>query len=175
VPQNHLDRTSVEALYAREERALYNVVHRLVWTREDAFEIVQEAFVRLWQARDRVDGERARPYVYRIALNLARSHLRWQRVRALTKWSSPDAASGPSPEVSLEVEQALQRLRRALDDLPTRLRQVIILCELSNLSQREVAEVLAIPVGTVGSRRHTAMVRLRAALEDGEGEGRHAS
>jgi RNA polymerase sigma-70 factor (ECF subfamily) len=65
------DRAALEALYVRLERPLYNVVHRRLWNAEDSMDVVQEAFVRLWNARDRILPETAEAFAWRTVLNLA--------------------------------------------------------------------------------------------------------
>ena len=66
----------LERLYARLERPLYNVAFRWVWKAEDAQEIVQEAFLRVWRMRQRVDVETVDALIYKIAINLASSRRR---------------------------------------------------------------------------------------------------
>jgi hypothetical protein len=63
----------LEALYERLEKPVYNVVYRWVWNPEEARDIVQDTFVRLWRMRQRVEMATVEPLVYKIALNLARS------------------------------------------------------------------------------------------------------
>ena len=165
----------LEQLYTRLERPLYNVVYRWVWDPDEAQEIVQEAFVRLWRMRGRVKMKTVRPLVYKIALNLASSR---KRARKLWRWVSLDALSSmPSPgmsaEESLSVERRQARFREAMDSLPEELRRVVMLCEFSELSYGEIAGLLSIPEGTVGSRRNRALRTLRAMLsEGGDGDAR---
>ena len=161
-----LDEAALVDLYERLERPLYNVVYRYVWTREDAREIVQEAFMRLWRMRRRVRAGSADPLLYRIALNLAVN--RWRR-RRLWRWASLEALrERASPEPGAEelaaTAQERRRMRRALESLPDGLRRVVVLCELAGLSYEQVAQALGIPAGTVGSRRHRAMELLRRKL-----------
>jgi RNA polymerase sigma-70 factor (ECF subfamily) len=162
-----LDRQSFERLYGRLERPLYNVVYRWVWNAADAREIVQEAFVRLWDMRARVRPDTAERLVWRIALNLAASR---RRSRKLWGWLGLEKAeahrSGPDASQSLADHERERAIRAAVEALPQKLREVVMLCELSSMSYAEVAETLSIPVGTVGSRRNAALERLRSALED---------
>lgn len=161
--QNALDEAALERLYVELERPMVNVVYRWVWDAHEAQDLVQEAFMRLWRMRARVDLDRVVPLVYRIALNLAANV---RRRRRLWRWLALDAAperitSGPASHDVLERRERDAALRRAVDALPERLRQVVMLSELGELSYREVAEVLGIPVGTVASRRHAALAKLR--------------
>ncbi|HET6585878.1 MAG TPA: sigma-70 family RNA polymerase sigma factor [Nannocystaceae bacterium] len=165
-----LDADALERLFVAHERALFNVVYRWTWDREDAAEIVQEAFGRLWDMRERVDTARARPLVYRIALNLAASRRRWRRLRSFVGWEAErpgDRADAAAvPEDDLLARERDRAIATALDRLPDALRRTLVLCELSDLSYEEVALVLNTRPGTVGSRRHAALARLRPLLTE---------
>ncbi len=166
-----LDEPALAALYTRLEKRVYNVVYRWVWQRDDAAEIVQEAFLRLWNMRARVDVSTVEPLVYKIALNLAsnrrRSKKLWQLV-SLEGLGGRERDDGA--DVAAHVEHGVQSedVRRAIDALPERLRRVVVLTELSELSYREVAAILDVPEGTVGSRRNKALSLLRAQLDKSE-------
>jgi len=160
----------LERLHARLERPLYNVAYRWTWNPDDASDLVQEAFVRLWRMRKRVDPERVEPLVYRILLNLAASR---RRTRRVWRWVSLGAlrgaaASGPGAEERLAAAARHAEVRRAVEQLPEELRSVVVLCECTDLTYDGVAEILGIPVGTVGSRRHRALRLLRERLDSAE-------
>lgn len=168
----------LELLYARLEKPLYNVVYRWVWKPEEAQDIVQEAFLRLWRMGDGVDMETVEPLVYRIALNLASSSARSKKI---WRWVTLDAvretiSKGRPAEEEMAAEEELARMRAAVEALPEELRKVVMLCEFSGLSYRKIAEVLSIPEGTVGSRRNRALKRLKLMLssagEDNVGRAR---
>ena len=149
--------------------ALYNVVYRLVWNREDATELVQETFVKLWNKRRRIRGDTVEALAYRIALNLARSLLRRRNVRRRLGFGAEaevDEVIVPrasSEDRALEAERALE-VREAVAGLPTELRDVLLLTELSDLRYDQIAETLGIAEGTVGSRRNRALRRLRRTV-----------
>jgi len=162
----------LEALYLRLERRLFNVVYRWVWDREEARDLVQETFLRVWRIRERVNRTTVEALVYRIAVNLAANR---RRSRKLWRWVSlaairrqPATESGTAER--LERREDRRAVRRAIDALPDRLRKVILMCEYSELSYAEIAVALGIPVGTVGSRRNSALKRLRKTLESREGD-----
>lgn len=157
-----LDQALIERLYGRLERPLFNIALRWTWNEAEAHELVQDAFLRLWSARWRVREETVEPYVYRTLLNLCQKHARrrdiWDRVARLL----PALETAPSPASSVDDE----RLREAIAALPGAQRNVLLLCEFSDLKQREIAEILGIPPGTVASRRNLALERLKEALGD---------
>lgn len=158
----------LEQLYARLEKPLCNLVYRWLWSMDESQGVVQDAFVRLWRMRARVDKQTVEPLIYKIALNLAASRRRSKRV---WRWVSFDTIRAPSSadepaDDAISSRQELGRLRRAVERLPDDLRRVIMLCEYSELSYDEIAGIMSIPAGTVGSRRHRAIQRLRETLSE---------
>jgi RNA polymerase sigma-70 factor, ECF subfamily len=161
-----LDEAALERLFVKLEKPMFNVVYRRLWNASDAEEVVQEAFLRVWRARDGVALATVEPLLYRTALNLASNRRRSAR---LWRWLGLDDASdaGDAADTS---EEALARARRrarvraAVDALPERLREVVLLTEYAELSYGEIAATLGIPAGTVGSRRNAALAHLAEAL-----------
>lgn len=164
-----MDRAALEALYRAEEGPLYNVVYRWIWRREEAMEIVQEAFTRLWRMRDRIRPETARALLYRVALNLAASRRRWAKAKRFVglEGAANQETGAPDAEDRLMATERSQAIRAAVEALPEKLRRVIMLCELGEMSYAEVAHTLQIPEGTVASRRNAALAKLRATLGEG--------
>ena len=162
-----LDEPQLEALYARLEKPLYNVLFRWVWSREQARDLVQETFLRLWKVRRRVAADTVEPLVYRIGINLAKSKLRRKRV---LRWVPLEPLAGlfadpRSAEPGSDRDEQVDRLRAAVLALPDDLRNVTLLCEFTGMTYRQIGEALSIPEGTVGSRRNRALRRLRKQLE----------
>jgi RNA polymerase sigma-70 factor (ECF subfamily) len=155
------------ALYGRLEKPVYNVLYRWVWSREEARDLLQETFLRLWKMRRKVVLETVEPLVYRIALNLARSRLRRRRILGWVPLERVAGllSDGSSLERDLERSEAESRLRAAVLELPEELRQVILLCEFTGMTYEQIGEALSIPAGTVGSRRNRALKHLKVQLE----------
>jgi RNA polymerase sigma-70 factor (ECF subfamily) len=156
----------LEELHARLERPLYNPAFRWTWNRDDASDLVQEAFVRLWKMRRRVDLRRAEPLLYRILLNLVASR---GRSRRIWRWVSlgvlgETAISERGPEQQLVEETRAAEVRDAVEALPEELRKVVLLCECTELTYDQVAGILGISAGTVGSRRNRALRQMRERL-----------
>ncbi len=162
-PAARLDQAALERLYSRLERPIYNVVHRSLWSVQDSQDVVHEAFVRLWDMRDRVDMDTVEPLVWKIALNLASKRRRWLRVRRFFGLEGA-ASRGERVDDTLSAHADRARVRAAVEGLPDDLRDVVMLTAFSELSYDEVAQLLGIASGTVGSRRNKALRLLRAEL-----------
>ncbi len=135
---------------------------------EEAEDAAQEAFVRLWEHRDRWEGGSARALVFRIGRNAAMDLRRRTEVRRrwkLLRRNDP-TLSPPTPEEELDGSEFLRRFRAALEDLPPRRREVFELIRLRGLSHSEAAQVLEISYQTVANHLRLAMQELRNLLPD---------
>ena len=160
-------RGEVEAygeLVRRHMRRAFSIAYRIVRHREDAEDVVQDAFVRALERLDTLKrGRPFHPWFYRIVVNRALSCWRSRAVRAAE--AVPEEAVGDStPEGDAERSELRRRLAEALDALPESERIVVQLSELEGLTSAEIAEILGEPAGTVRYRLHQARRRLRAAL-----------
>lgn len=160
-----LRQDALYASYQRLERPLYNVVYRQLWQAEDCQDVIHDAYVRVWEKRDKVDEITLDALVWTTALNLARNRLRWRKLRRHEPLDDTLSAATVTEDFL-----ATRRLYQALRQLPSVSREVLLLAEFSGLRGAEIAGVLGIPVGTVASRKHHAMERLKILL----GENFHA-
>lgn len=134
----------------------------------DAADAAQEAFFKALTAWDQFDGK-AQPttWLHRILVNCIRDRFRRDAVRpktTLDEWALVAAESRP-PD-SPNQDDRLARLRRAIDDLPEKLRSAFVATMLDGYSYQQTAELLSLPVGTVASRVHAARRRLRAIVQE---------
>jgi RNA polymerase sigma-70 factor (ECF subfamily) len=156
-------------------RRAYYAALGLIGSPEDAMDLSQEAFVRAFQARHRLDPERPfYAWLYQILRRLCFNFVRDRRtrsqgIRAASKWLVVQASArneGGNPEQALARSEARRRVTKALESLADRDREILVLKEFEGLRYREIAELLGIPIGTVMSRLYAARRRLAAALED---------
>lgn len=156
------------ACYQRLEKPLFNVLYRMLWHRQDCQDLLQEAFVQVWQQRQQLRLEGLDAYIYTTALNLARQKLRWRLhwlFDSLEPWLE-SLYSEQDPEVQTQNEQQQRLLRQALARLTDKDREVLLLTEYSELTLAETATVLKIAAGTVASRRHRALQQLQHFLRE---------
>lgn len=164
-----------EALYDRYKDYVYRIAFFLSRNSGDAEEIVQDTFIDLLRVlpRYRLQGPaRFETYLYRLAVNRCRVHLR-RRPPPSVDWDevTDRLEALPSPRIDdnpenafLGREQALL-LWRAVNRLPDIQRMVVVLRYQGDLSYEEIAQVLGVPVGTVKSRLHQAHQALRGWLK----------
>ena len=167
------DDGAFEALVLRYQARIVNYASAMVHDAGAAEDVAQETFVRAWRGLGRFRGESAfKTWLYRIATNVARTHLdrrgRQSRIgdRSLDDESEPlQAADVPSPapdaETSLVRREAIDR---ALAELPDELRVALVLRDVEGLDYKEIAGVTGAPIGTVESRIFRARRRLRTLL-----------
>jgi RNA polymerase sigma-70 factor (ECF subfamily) len=163
------------SLVERYMRRAHRVAMGLVGSSEDAMDLSQEAFVRAFRARESLDPERPfYPWYHQILRRLCFNFLRDRRSRrdkldGMTPWLVADAshrAASSDPAAETRRGELRSRLATAIETLPDAEREVFVLREFEDLRYREIADVLAIPQGTVMSRLYNARRRLAAHLED---------
>jgi RNA polymerase sigma-70 factor (ECF subfamily) len=166
------DEAALGALMERWELPLKSVIGRLVLNASEAEELAQETFVRVWQQREKFRGGAAfRPWVFAIAVNLARNRLRWWRRRpgvSLDEWSETAGDGRKEKGDGLEKLEAAERaaaVRDAIAALPGELREAIVLFEYEQMSQAEIAEAVGATPKAVETRIYRAREKLRAALK----------
>ncbi len=155
-----ISRVRFEQLYRECERPFFNIALRWTWNRTDALEIVQETFLRVWTRRLGVSEARAAAYAHRCLLNLC--HDRARRTCGLNEALDHEPRDPDSK--TADEELFLHEIRTALEQLPRIQRDVILLTEFGGLKHREIAKILNIAPGTVGSRRNAAIEQLRRKL-----------
>ena len=143
------------------------LAYGLLGNRSDAMDASQEAFVRAWRAIGRFDGRSAFYTWYSTILrNICISQLRKRLRRGSTESveSLPLPAGDPDPSLLVERSERTERIWRAVTALPTKYREVIVMKHFQEMSYRDMAELLGVPVGTVTSRLHAARQALKESL-----------
>jgi RNA polymerase sigma-70 factor (ECF subfamily) len=158
-------------LMERWELPVKRLLARLLQNAAESEELAQDAFVRVWQQRAKFrPGAEFRPWVFSIAVNLARHRLRWWRRRpvvSLEAWSEGGhdvAGDGLAAGAALERSERTEAVRRAVAELPGDLREALVLAEYEQLSHAEIAAATGGTAKAVESRLYRARALLRKSL-----------
>ncbi len=166
---------ALRLLIDRYRPALFGFLVRFLGDRAAAEDVFQEAFLQVHLSAGSFDAERRlKPWLFTIAANKGRDWMRKQRRQAALELSAPvssgdgstemvDLLEGPAlaPEVGLDDSELSSQVRRAVDDLPDHLREILLLAYFQRFNYNQIAEVLEIPLGTVKSRLHSAVAAFK--------------
>ena len=173
------EETSLHAVEERErfEQALlphldaaFNLARWLTHDDHDAEDLVQVAYLRALKSFGGFHGVNSRAWLLTIVRNACYTWLQQKRARGTASAFDEEIHGAGSdaidPEKLLLSEDQKQSVRRAVEELPLELREVVVLRELEGLSYKEIATIAEIPLGTVMSRLSRARERLRQSLGD---------
>lgn len=170
------DTAALGALFDRYGPAVHGFVRRLVPGEllDEVDDLVQTTFETIVRSSRRDRDGSARAWLFGIAHNVVRHHLRSvrrrQRMTARLELEPPGISASPHQEVS--VRHDLARLGAALASLPYGRRSAFVLCYLEGLTGAEAAQVLNVREGTIWKRLHQAREQLRRLLDDGDADDR---
>ena len=168
-----------DLLVQRHHQRIVRLAVRVLGQRDVALDVAQEVFVKAWRALPKFEGNsRFSTWLTRIAINQCRNEL---RKRGTVKHTQPVSlnepaagsdrtrdqlvpAGSPEPRALLEGQETQRALRDAMCALTPEAREVLVLKEVEALSYEGIAEILALPVGTVRSRLHRARAELRERI-----------
>lgn len=171
-----------DELVVRYASRLFQLAYGLLGNRQDAEEVVQDAFVRIYKFLDTFRGDASfSTWIYRIAINLSRNKYHWNRRRGIElnislsqqsanaeneqkgDWDLSDTSL--SPDKLVQEEETERSIMNAVDKLPGKLKEAIMLRHVGNLCYEEIAQLLDCRIGTVKSRIARAREILRKVLK----------
>jgi len=165
------DTKALEELYQRHREPAYGIAYRLVGSREDALDVVQESFIHVLRGIQTFRGQSSfRTWLYRIVTHAALDYRRWRSLRATESLDSEralepvDASSQRSPQDTAAERDLAAAIDKALANVSEKNRAALVLFAIEGMSYKEIADVLSISVGTVMSRIFNARQRLRELL-----------
>lgn len=172
------DHEAFRDLVERHKLSVLNLCLRFTGNKEDAEDLAQEAFIRVFQAAPNYEVKAAfTTWLYRITVNLCLNHQRRKKVLHFfsldqsknsqhhAQYRVPDFAAQERPDTDYEQKQVQQFVQQAIQSLPENQRTVLILHRYHDLSYKEIAEVLDTTVSAVESRLHRAKENLKKKLK----------
>ena len=167
---------ALNELMERHAEKLFHYLVRSLQCEEDAADLAQETFVKVYQSRTRFDpSQKFSTWLYAIASNLVRDRYRWRSRHPQISLDAQSDATGksfrdslagndPSPNESVQVEERAEAVRRAVAALPEELRQSLILAEYEERSHAAIGQILGCSAKAVETRIYRARQQLRASL-----------
>ncbi|HEX8422133.1 MAG TPA: sigma-70 family RNA polymerase sigma factor [Pyrinomonadaceae bacterium] len=169
------DESALAALYDRYSSILLGLLLRILHSRSEAEDVLQEVFIQIWQRAANFDEARGRGFTWMVTLARSRAI---DRLRSLqSRQRADDSALRDAPEAvgdaSDDVYHAEQReiVRGALAEIPEEQRRALLLAYFEGLTQSEIATRLGQPLGTVKTRMRSGMSKLRELLGERMGRG----
>jgi RNA polymerase sigma factor (sigma-70 family) len=173
------DERAYRTLLQKYERAVFSICLRMVRNRDEASDLSQESFIKVFNSLDRYNPEFAfSSWLFKITSNLCIDYLRKRRIATFAMDDPIDGdkgeiqrqyvAPGPTPEETYIRGEKVRRLEEAIAALPEHYRIMLVLRHQEDLSYEEIADTLAIPLGTVKARIHRAREMLKGLLDDTE-------
>lgn len=167
------DQMALEALYDRYERMVFSFAMRCVGNASLAEEVVQDVFTRIWQSAERYDGQKAKisTWLLTITRRIAIDHYRKFKRSVSAVQSDVDdrlqqvEETDPGPPERFEAREMKDLVRNALHHLPNDQREAIERMYYQGQTQKEIAEAIRVPLGTVKGRIRLGLARLREQID----------
>lgn len=165
------DEAAWNELVNRHTRRVFGMAYRFAGRADEAEDLTQEVFVRVFQSLDRYRSNEGAfgAWLMTVARNHAIDHYRKRREERQRRTEDPElleriGSGEESPLLTLERAERVQMVQKGIRALPVDLREPLILCDLQGLPYEEVAKTLNIPLGTVKSRINRARLELAKRL-----------
>lgn len=160
------DQPVFNTLFTDHAQTIRNHIYYKCGDPDQAEDIMQEAFIKLWNNCKKILFEKAKAFLYKVATNLFYNQVAHQKVR-LEYASLPHRNKNiESPDFILEEKEFMDKLQKAIGDLPEGQREVFLLNRIDKKTYREIAEMLNISVKAVEKRMHQALKELRKLVKN---------
>ena len=164
------DEAALAALYDRYRLILFGLIQRILHSRAEAEDVLQEVFLQAWQKASSFDETRGRPFTWLVTLARSRAIDRLRSLGARDRLAAASAREA-AEEVADAADDAIlseqsEIVRDALKELPEEQRQVLLLAYFEGFTQSEIAGRINAPLGTIKTRMRSGMIKLRELLGD---------
>lgn len=164
------DEAALASLYDRYRLILFGLLVRILGSREEAEDILQEVFIQVWRRAADFDEQRGKPFTWLVTLARSRAIDRLRQLSARERLATANAREAPAEasDAAADAYRSEQKeiVSGALAQLPQDQRQTLLLAYFEGLTQSEIAQQLGAPLGTVKTRMRTGMIKLRELLGD---------
>jgi len=170
------DMSAFEALFRQYEKLVFRTAYLITGSRDAAEDALQEVFISVWKSRHTYDPDKGKltTWLHRITVNQCSGKKKAKTPTPVSLDEKgidlPETGRGSRPEDVLINKQEYERLLWAMDALDNKHRSILVLRYFNDLSYREIAEALQIPLGTVKSRLNQSLRYLKEQMKTGEAE-----
>lgn len=162
------DQSAFAELMKTYSTPIYSYLYRCGVPRAERDDLFQEIFCKVHRAAPTFDANRPlRPWLFTITINTVRNHFKRERREKVVQfptYTEIEVDAREDQHASLEAREVARWLEDQLDQLPEPQRQILLLCRVEQLPQKEVAEILDLPVNTVKTHLHRARLHIARAL-----------
>ncbi|MEI6865625.1 sigma-70 family RNA polymerase sigma factor [Flavicella sp.] len=153
-----------EELYSNHSKSLYNFIYYKCGNQDEAEDLVQEAFIKLWKNCAKIIFVKTKSFLYTVANNLFLNEVAHKKV--VLKYNQRPTAgfTNEDPEFVLEEKEFMTKLQNAISDLTSRQREVFLMSRIDKKSYKEISELLGISVKAVEKRMHGALLTMREKI-----------
>jgi len=155
------EENTYKLIFEAHSKSLFNFIYYKCGDIEQAEDVVQEAFIKLWNNCSNVIYEKAKSFLYTVARNLFLNEVAHKKIVLQHKLASAPDRTDETPEFLLEEQEFMIRLKKVIADLPEKQREVFLLSRIDKKKYSEISEMLNISVKAVEKRMSQALVTLR--------------
>jgi RNA polymerase sigma-70 factor, ECF subfamily len=159
------NRAAFQEFYHQHQNALYSFLRSKGVDSDDADDLIQQAFLIIWEKRDAIDPSRSlRSFLFTTAYNRMLNHFR-DKKEGEPEFAYKLESGGQNPHEKAETTEAMKKIQETLEQMPEKRRGVFELCYLQGLSYKEAAEAMEVSPKTIENHMAIALKELREALK----------
>lgn len=165
-PKSVCDQPVFNNLFADHAQTIRNHIFYKCGDPDQAEDVMQEAFIKLWDNCKKIIPEKARAFLYKVATNIFYNQVARQKVRLEYSRLPHSTKNIESPDFIMEEKEFMNKLQRVIGELPEGQREVFLLNRIDKKTYKEIAEMLNISVKAVEKRMHLALKELRKLVKN---------
>ncbi len=164
--QSVCEEKTYKLLFEEHSKSLFNFIYYKCGDTEQAEDVVQEAFIKLWNNCSNVVFEKAKSFLFTVARNLFLNEVAHKKIVLKHKSNLSPDITNETPEFLMEEQEFMVKLKKSIADLSEKQREVFLLSRIDQKKYSEISDMLGISVKAVEKRMSQALAALREQLGD---------
>ena len=160
------EQKNYEQLFNTHSKTLFNFIYYKCGDKQQAEDIVQDAFIKLWNNCSKVLFEKAKSFLFTVARNLFLNEVAHKKIVLKYESIPTKATTHETPEFILEEQEFMEKLKNVIASLPEKQREVFLLSRIDKKKYSEISEIVGISIKAVEKRMGLALMTLRDKLGD---------